>query len=127
MTQKEKRGREEHVVGEVSDFPEGGHKVVKLGRREIGVFNIRGEFYGLPNVCPHQTGPLCEGKPALGTLVANAEGDWKFEWVYEGEIVACPWHGLEYHVPTGGCIAYPNVNLRSYEVFVEDGKVKVRL
>ncbi len=127
MAQREKEQREEHVVGLVSDFPEGTHKVVSVGRREIGVFNINGEFYGLPNVCPHQTGPLCEGKPALGTLVANAEGDWKFEWVHDGEIVACPWHGLEYHVPTGGCIAYPNVNLRSYEVVVEDGKVKVRL
>jgi len=127
MPQKAKKGREEHVVGEVSDFPEGTHKVVKAGRREIGVFNINGEFYGLPNVCPHQTGPLCEGKPALGTLVANAEGDWKFEWVHDGEIVACPWHGLEYHIPTGGCIAYPNVNLRCYEVVAEDGKVKVRL
>jgi nitrite reductase (NADH) small subunit len=127
MTQQEKKEREEHVVGEVSDFPEGSHKVVKVGRREIGVFNIRGEFYGLPNVCPHQTGPLCEGKPALGTLVANAEGGWKFEWVNEGEIVACPWHGLEYHVPTGKCIAHPNVNLRCYEVVAEEGKVKVRL
>jgi nitrite reductase (NADH) small subunit len=127
MPQKVNEGREEHVVGDVSDFPEGTHKVVSVGRREIGVFNINGEFYGLPNVCPHQTGPLCEGKPALGTLVANAEGDWKFEWVHEGEIVACPWHGLEYHVPTGGCIAYPNVNLRRYEVVAEGGKVKVRL
>jgi nitrite reductase (NADH) small subunit len=127
MTQQEKKEREEHVVGEVSDFPEGSHKVVKVGRREIGVFNIRGEFYGLPNVCPHQTGPLCKGKPALGTLVANAEGGWKFEWVNEGEIVACPWHGLEYHVPTGKCIAHTNVNLRSYEVVAEEGKVKVRL
>jgi nitrite reductase (NADH) small subunit len=127
MPQKENKRREEHVVGDVSDFPEGTHKVVNVGRREIGVFNINGKFYGLPNVCPHQTGPLCEGKPALGTLVANAEGDWKFEWVHDGEIVACPWHGLEYHVPTGGCIAYPNVNLRCYEVVAEDGKVKVRL
>lgn len=127
MPQKESKGPEQHVVGDLRDFPEGTHKVVSVGRREVGVFNINGKFYGLPNVCPHQTGPLCEGKPALGTLVANAEGDWKFEWVHDGEIVACPWHGLEYHVPTGRCIAYPNVNLRCYEVVAEDGKVKVRL
>ena len=118
---------EEHVVGDVSDFPEGTHRVVKVGRREIGVFNIGGKFYGLPNVCPHQTGPLCEGKTTTGTLVARKESDWKFEWDYEGEIVACPWHGLEYHVPTGRCLAFPNINLRRYEVLVEDGKVKVRL
>jgi nitrite reductase (NADH) small subunit len=117
----------EHVVGDLSDFPEGTHRVVKVGRREIGVFNVGGDLYGLPNVCPHQTGPLCEGKPALGTLIATSENDWKFEWVNEGEIVACPWHGLEYHVPTGRCLAYPNITLRSYEVIVEDGEVRVRL
>ena len=117
----------EHVVGDVSDFPAGTHRVVRVGRREIGIFNVAGRLYGLPNICPHQTGPLCEGKPALGTLIANAEGNWKFEWVSEGEIVACPWHGLEYHVPSGRCLAFPEISLRRYEVLVEDGKVKVRL
>ncbi len=117
----------EHVVGDISDFPEGSHKVVRVGRREIGIFNIAGKFYGLPNVCPHQTGPLCEGKTTTGTLVARKEDDWKFRWDYEGEIVACPWHGLEYHVPTGRCLAFSNINLRRYEVMAEDGKVKVRL
>lgn len=119
--------KREYVIGDVSDFPEGSHRVVRVGRREIGVFNISGTFYGLPNVCPHQTGPLCEGKPPLGTLVSRAENDWYFEWVHDGEIVACPWHGLEYHVPTGRCLAYPNINLRRYEVIVEDDKVKVLL
>ncbi|MBA2713428.1 MAG: Rieske 2Fe-2S domain-containing protein [Rubrobacteraceae bacterium] len=121
------RQREEYVVGDLSDFPEGAHRVVKVGRREIGVFNIGGKLYGLPNVCPHQTGPLCEGKPALGTLVARSDNDWKFEWVNEGEIVACPWHGLEYHVPTGQCLAYPNITLRSYEILLDGEEVKVRL
>jgi nitrite reductase (NADH) small subunit len=121
------RERTEHVVGDASDFPAGSHQVVTIGGRQIGIFNINGEFYGLPNVCPHQTGPLCEGKETTGTLVARKEDDWKFRWDYEGEIVACPWHGLEYHVPTGRCLAFPNINLRRYEVFVEDGKVKVRV
>jgi nitrite reductase (NADH) small subunit len=51
-------------------------------------------------------------------------GKW---WDYEGEIVACPWHGLEYHIPTGRCLAFSNINLRCYEVLVEDGKVKIRV
>jgi nitrite reductase (NADH) small subunit len=119
--------RKEHVVGDLSEFPENSHKVVKVGRREIGIFNIGGEFYGLPNICPHQTGPLCEGKTTTGTLVARKVNDWRFEWDYEGEIVACPWHGLEYHVPTGRCLAFSNTELRTYEVVVEDGKVKVRV
>ena len=61
------------------------------------------------------------------TLVSKAENSWKFEWVHEGEVVACPWHSLEYHVLTGRCLAYLNVRLRSFEVVAEDGKVKVRL
>ncbi len=119
--------RKEHVLGDLSDFPVGTHRVVKVGRCEIGVFNIGGKLYGLPNVCPHQTGPLCKGKPPLGTLVARGQNDWKFEWVNEGEIVACPWHGLEYHVPTGRCLAYPNITLRTYEVLLDGDIVKVRL
>ena len=119
--------RKEHVVGDLSEFPENSHKVVKVGRREIGIFNIGGEFYGLPNICPHQTGPLCEGKTTTGTLVARKDNDWRFEWDYEGEIVACPWHGLEYHVPTGRCLAFSNIKVRTYKVVVEDGKVKVRV
>jgi nitrite reductase/ring-hydroxylating ferredoxin subunit len=62
MAHREKKEREEHLVGAITDFPEGSHKVVKVGRREIGIFNVGGRLYGLPNLCPHQTGPLCEGR-----------------------------------------------------------------
>jgi nitrite reductase/ring-hydroxylating ferredoxin subunit len=115
----------ELVVGRVADFPEGTHKVVLAGRREIGVFNIGGSFYGLPNVCPHQTGPLCAGRIATGTLVADGESDWKPRWAMEDEVIACPWHGLEYHVPTGQCLAYPEITLRRYPVEVRGDEVVV--
>src|SRR3712207_9551853 len=76
---------------------------------------------------PYTTLFRSEGKTTTGTLIARKENDWRFEWDHEGEIVACPWHGLEYHVPTGRCLAFSNINLRRYEVVVESGKVKVRL
>src|SRR3712207_1936637 len=113
------RERKEHVVGDVSDFPADSHRVVTVGGRQIGIFNINGEFYGLPNVCPHQTGPLCEGKTTTGTLVANRENVWKVEWAYEAEIVACPCTASEYNIPTGRGLAFPNINLRPSEVAVE--------
>ncbi|ABG03508.1 Rieske (2Fe-2S) region [Rubrobacter xylanophilus DSM 9941] len=119
--------RRKHPVGRLSEFPPGTHRVVRVGRREVGIFNIRGTLYGLPNLCPHQTGPLCEGKTTTGTLIARRENGWRLEWAYEGEIVACPWHGLEYHIPTGRCLAFPEITLRCYEVVVEDGEVKVIL
>ena len=44
-----------------------------------------------------------------GTLIADAEGGWRPRWALEGEVIACPWHGLEYHVPTGRCLAFPEI------------------
>jgi nitrite reductase/ring-hydroxylating ferredoxin subunit len=101
--------------------------VVSVGARRIGVFNVGGELYGLPNICPHQTGPLCEGARTTGTLVADAEGGWQPRWALDGEVIACPWHGLEYHVPTGRCLAYPQIRLRRYAVSVRGDEVVVSL
>jgi nitrite reductase/ring-hydroxylating ferredoxin subunit len=115
------------VVGRLADFPEGSHKVVRVGGREIGVFNIAGRFYGLPNRCPHQSGPLCEGRLTTGTLVADAESDWRPRWELDGEVIACPWHGMEYHVPTGRCLANPAITLRRYEVTVDGEDVVVQI
>ncbi|MDQ0219415.1 Rieske (2Fe-2S) protein [Peribacillus cavernae] len=115
---------DENVAGNVEDFPVGSHKVIKIGKREIGVFNVDGAFYALPNICPHQVGPLCQGKVS-GTLVANKDTNWKRTWDREGEILACPWHRLEFNIKTGECLAYPEVKIRSYNVKIEEGKVKV--
>jgi nitrite reductase (NADH) small subunit len=116
-----------HVVGNVSDFSVGSHRVVEIDGRGIGIFNVGGELYALPNICPHQSGPVCEGRRLTGTLEATAEGDWRPEWVHAGEIIACPWHGLEYHVPTGRCLAFSHIRLRRYPVSVEGDVVAVEL
>ena len=115
----------EVVVGRLADFPEGTHRVVSVGRRRIGVFNVAGRLYGLPNLCPHQTGPLCEGRRVTGTLVADAASRWEPRWVMDGEVIACPWHGLEYHIPTGRCLAYPEITLRRYDVSLRGDDVVV--
>jgi nitrite reductase/ring-hydroxylating ferredoxin subunit len=119
---------EEHVVGTVDDFPPGTHRVVTVGRKEFGVFNIDGAFYALPNVCPHQAGPLCEAASTTGTLEieVNEDGTRSFAWAHEGEIVRCPWHGLEFHVPTGRCLAFPRLSVRPYELVVDGSSVVLR-
>lgn len=117
----------DHVVGKVEEFAEGTHRVVEVAGRQIGIFNIRGEFHALPNVCPHQTGPLCTASRLIGSLEARAEDGWRRSWVYDGEVIACPWHGLEYHVPTGQCLAFPHIRLRRYPVSVENNHVVIRI
>ncbi|CAA9562789.1 MAG: hypothetical protein AVDCRST_MAG88-1632 [uncultured Thermomicrobiales bacterium] len=116
----------EHTVGPAADFPPGTHRVVKVRNVEIGVFNVGGRFYALPNVCTHQFGPLCEG-PVGGAMICNAATRWRHEWVRDGEIVTCPWHGLEFDITTGRCLASSKVRVRTYPVTVEGGQVKLVL
>ena len=105
----------EYVAGGVDDFPPGTHRVVRLGRVEVGVFNVAGRFYALPNICPHQFGPLCAGTVS-GTTACSAETDWQTAWVRDGEIVTCPWHGLELDITTGKSLSSPRLRVRTYPV-----------
>jgi len=115
-----------HVICPVAEFLENTHRMVKIRNIEIGVFNVNGAYYALPNVCPHAFGPLCEGT-VNGTMACNAETGWKHAWVRDGEILTCPWHGWEYDIPTGRALARPTVRIRTYPVSVEDDQVVVTL
>jgi nitrite reductase/ring-hydroxylating ferredoxin subunit len=116
----------EHVVGPVSDFPPGTHRIVKIRNVEMGIFNVAGVFYALPNVCPHQVGPLCTGT-VNGTMIRNAETGWRHVWARNGEILTCPWHGIEFDIATGQSLSSPRLKVRTYPVTVEDGYVKLTL
>jgi 3-phenylpropionate/trans-cinnamate dioxygenase ferredoxin subunit len=106
-----------HIVGTVGDFPVGQRKIVVLEGRSIGVFNVKGSFYALRNACPHQSGPLCQGK-LIGLLRASDPDH--LELSRDGEIIRCPWHGWEFDVTNGRSVFNPHkLRVRSYEVTIE--------
>ena len=115
-----------HVVGQASAFPPGSHRIVEINRQRIGIYNVGGTFHAMLNVCPHQFGPLCEGKVG-GEMVCNADTDWKFQLRREGEIVICPWHGLEFDLKTGVCLATKDFRVRRFDVEVVADEVRVYL
>src|SRR5437660_142864 len=51
-----------HVVATVAEVPPGERKLVMVAGREIGIFNVGGRFFAVRNRCPHQGGPLCQGR-----------------------------------------------------------------
>lgn len=113
------------AVGRASELGPGSRRVVTVRGVEIGVFNVRGAYYALPNLCFHQWGPLCTG-PVTGTVACDTATGWRRDWVRDGDIVVCPWHSLEFDITTGQCLAYPRVKLRHYPVVVdENGTVSV--
>jgi len=68
-------------VALVSELPPGKSKAVMVNNREIALFNIEGTYFAIHNLCPHEGGPLCEGR-------------------VKGFVVACPWHDLAFDVRT---------------------------
>ena len=108
-----------HIVGRADEIGPGQRKVVRIGRREIGVFNIDGDYFGVRNICPHRTGPLCLGR--LRPLVIWEGAEMVFE--RENEILKCPWHQYEFDIRTGDCIVDPAMRVRSYRVEREGDEI----
>jgi 3-phenylpropionate/trans-cinnamate dioxygenase ferredoxin subunit len=106
------------IVGRASEIPPGERRIVEVGGRSIGVFNVRGAFYALRNSCPHQAAPLCLGS-IKGMTMPGKPGE--YIWGREGEILRCPWHGWEFDILTGRSIFNPHrTRVKAYEVTVED-------
>lgn len=104
------------VVGNVAELPPGSRRIVRVNGREIGVFNVKGKYYALRNLCPHQSAPLCLGE-LTGLAVSDEPGE--IEWTREGEILRCPWHGWEFDISNGSTIFQSNARVKTYDVQVE--------
>jgi nitrite reductase/ring-hydroxylating ferredoxin subunit len=92
--------------GRVDDLPAGSCKTVGLPEgRELALYNVDGEFYATENFCPHRGAPL-----AAGILCKHT--------------IECEWHGWQFDVRTGECLTVTE-RLKTYEVVIEDGSVKI--
>ena len=104
-------------MGRADEFPVGTRRVIRVGGREIGVFNVDGRFFAVRNRCPHQGGPLCEGR-VFHRVVADRPGDVRLG---DDVLIACPWHGWQYDMATGSAYVPDDPKVRSYRVDVEPG------
>jgi 3-phenylpropionate/trans-cinnamate dioxygenase ferredoxin subunit len=108
-----------HVVATVGEIAEGGRKLVSVAGREIGVFNLKGEFYALLNRCPHAGAELCKGL-MIGLAESDAPGHYRL--THHGEFLRCPWHGWEFDIRTGQSWFDPKrVRTRAYKATVASG------
>ncbi len=94
------------AVAEVTQVPQDRGLSVRVGGRELALFNVRGEFYALDGCCPHRGGPLGEG------LTENGR-------------VYCPLHGWEFDLKTGACINHPEKHVVCFPARVLGGRVEI--
>ncbi len=94
------------LVGSIGDIPPGSSKVVTVRERPIAVFNISGQFFAIHDLCPHEGGPLHQGR-------------------LKGCVVTCPWHDLAFDVRNGQGTDGGGYCVGSYEVRVEGESIFV--
>jgi nitrite reductase/ring-hydroxylating ferredoxin subunit len=116
---------DKHAICPVEDLPPGDRIIQEIERTEVAVFNVGGEYVAVVNYCVHQSGPVCEG-PVTGTTAADPD-EWEYDWVKDGEILTCPWHGWEFDLLSGENLSDPDYRLLTYDVAVEDGTIKVEM
>ena len=112
------------VVAKASEVAAGAVKLVTAAGREIGIFNIGGEYFALANRCPHAGGPLCAGK--IVSLV-QSDGPGSYRLARAQEFLRCPWHGWEFDIRTGQSWCDPkSTRARQFQVTVEPGEKLVK-
>jgi nitrite reductase/ring-hydroxylating ferredoxin subunit len=88
----------------------------------ISVLVIRrpdGSFWAIRDVCPHFGVQL-----SRGNTQRVVTGDSIGEYAYgDGFVARCSWHGYEFDVETGRCIADPRWRVKTYRVTVDGGRV----
>jgi nitrite reductase (NADH) small subunit len=94
------------TVARVEDDPPGTIAHDRAGEEEIAVSNVDNEFFATQGQCLHLRGPLGEGR-------------------LDGAVLSCPWHGWQYDIRTGLNEFDHAIQLKTYEVRVEDGEIKV--
>ena len=92
------------------DIPLREGRSVKLGAREVAIFNLGDRFLAVANHCPHRNGPLAEG-------------------IVSGQSVVCPLHAWKVDLETGR-VERPADSLACLEKFrvrVQDDVVLVEV
>ena len=98
-------------VATLDELPPGSMRLVPVGPDVVGVYNCGGHLYAIEDRCSHDDGPLAEG-----------------DFDAEAGVAICPRHGSEFDVRTGRPLSLPAyLPVETFEVFVEDGVVKVRV
>ena len=113
-----------HLVGIVEDFPPGERCIVTVAQRSIGIFNVKGTYYAVKNVCIHNQAPVCLGE-VDGAYLPSAPDE--YIWGMEGQVLRCPWHGWEFDIATGCSLFDRQTRLTTYPVSVEDGRILIEI
>lgn len=95
------------TVAKVGSVKPGGVLGVSVGRKQIALFNVDGEYFATDDTCTHDFESLSGGE-------------------LDGDQVECPAHGAMFDVKTGKVTSLPaTLPLATYPVRIEGEDVQV--
>jgi 3-phenylpropionate/trans-cinnamate dioxygenase ferredoxin subunit len=111
-----------HVLFPADELEPGEVRRAEVGGVGVAVVRLPdGSFRAMRDLCAHEGARLTEG-----WLIPRMVADDVDSPEAEGVVLRCPWHGYEFDLDSGRCIADPGrVRARPYPVTVEDGRVVV--
>jgi len=89
------------VVGKVDEFPPGAPRILEVGGRSIGVYNVDGSFYAVQNVCLTRSG---RSAAALSAARFSLQRRGVGSFGLENRVVRCPHHRWEFDITNGESI-----------------------
>ena len=100
---------EYHAVAKTDDLGEEEVMAVFVGKEEIALYNIEGEYFATHGVCTHENVGLADG-------------------FIEGDRIECPLHSACFEIKTGKAVNPPaEVDLKTYPVKIEGDTIYVRV
>ncbi|MBO9625007.1 MAG: Rieske 2Fe-2S domain-containing protein [Microbacterium sp.] len=123
--------RRDVVVASLADLAQRERIVVDVDGTELGLYFHAEQVRAWYNVCPHQGGPVCQGKIMPRTVqLVRGEGGLKSGgpgFHPTDRNIVCPWHGFEFDILTGKHPADQRVGLRPARVRVDGDDVIVTI
>ena len=117
------REKSRYEICALNALPPGQRKIVEIGKRSVGIFNVDGALYAIKNRCPHQGAELCRGTVGGTMLPTDTPG--QYIYTMDGQVLRCPWHFWEFDITTGEMIFVPEpLRVKTYEVVVERPKLE---
>lgn len=97
-------------IANCCDIPLREGRAVKVGNREIAIFNLGDRFLAVDNRCPHKGGPLADG-------------------IVSGTTVVCPLHAWKWSLENGKRANGPSMSscVQTFPTRVENGIVLLEL
>jgi nitrite reductase (NADH) small subunit len=116
-------------IGAAAEIKSAGRMMCSVQGVEIGIFAVDDELKGWRNECPHQSGPVCQGR-VFRRVLENINDEQKSSGRihHPSDInIVCPWHGIEFDIRTGKFPGNPKFALTPVDVELLDGDVYVRV